>query len=975
MTRLNVLSEDGVRTDASMLALTEIASTIEGEVRTDPLVRALYSTDASIYEITPDGVVFPKSVDDVRAVVRICETHLVPVTPRGAGTGLAGGAVNRGVQLDCSRHLDQILEIDAANRTVRVEPGVVLDDLNAALEQHGLLFAPDVATASRANIGGMIANNSCGSHSVIYGRTCDHLVAVDVVLSDGSLARWGADTETLENPLANECERVLAEVLDEEAEEIEARIPKILRQNAGYALDRLKKTKSRVNAETIICGSEGTLGVIVGATLKLVEAPKHKGLVVAHFHDVLASLVATPIALEHKPAAVELIDKLILDATEKNPAMAKRRGFIKGEPGAVLICELYDDDERRLEERLVVLAEDLESRTDGYAFPVIRDHQAQGDVWAVRTSGLGLLMSKPGDEQAYAFVEDTAVDPSKLHDYIEQFAKILKEEGVKQAGYYAHASVGCLHVRPVLNLKKDEDIQRMHRVADRISSLALAFGGAMTGEHGDGILRSCWLEKMVGPRLRAAMKRIKQTFDPDGILNPGKIIDPLRMTENLRYGASFESKDFKTAFDFSTHGGMAGLAGMCSGVGQCRQSLVGTMCPSYMATQDELHTTRARANALRIALSNRSLLDGLSDPALDEVFDLCLSCKACKTECPTGTDVAKLKTEWLSARNRRMGVSRRSRLVADAVGLAKWGSRFAPLSNWFMRSAPVRRILDKRYGLDRRIPAPRYARRTFHQWFERRNRAEPSAPNSDQKRIVLFVDTWTNHHTPQVGIAAVAVLEAMGFRVLCPQGACCGRPLISQGMLAEAKLLAKQNVEAFAAYAHRDIPIVGLEPSCVSVFTDELPQLVRTNGARRLAASVMMLESFVARQLEEDPSRLRVRQGRVGAIRYHSHCHQKALYGTGDAMELLARVSDDAAEINSGCCGMAGSFGHEVEHYDVAKAVGEQRLFPAVRDRGDASIAISGFSCRSQIEHHTKVRAKHVIEYVADALDPDGANL
>ncbi|GJM25546.1 MAG: oxidoreductase [Phycisphaerae bacterium] len=968
MTPLNVLNQSDTAATPATRALSEIAAAIEGGVRSDRLSRALYSTDASIYEMTPDGVVLPKSVEDVRAAVKICNEHGVPITARGAGTGLAGGAVNLGIQLDCSRHLDRIIEIDPKGRSVRVGPGVVLDELNAALKPHGLQFAPDVATSSRANLGGMIANNSCGAHSVSSGRTCDHIKSIDVVLSDGSLVRWGADAEQTDNALARECEEVLRLVASDEAAEIKARFPKVFRRNGGYALDRLENANGRINADTIICGSEGTLGVVVEATLNLVELPKHKGLVVAHFEDMLASLSATPIVLEHDPAAVELIDRLIVNAAMHNPGMSTRRAWIKGDPAAVLICELYDDDERRLEERLVVLSEDLEKRTEGYAFPVISAANEQANVWEVRKAGLGLLMSEPGDDQSYAFVEDTAVEPARLRDYIERFAKILKEEGVEQAGYYAHASVGCLHVRPVLNLKKDGDVKRMYRVADRVSSLALEFGGTMTGEHGDGIVRSCWLEKMYGPRIIAAMKRIKQTFDPKGILNPGKIVDPLPMTENLRYGGSFESQDFKTTLDFSAHGGMAGLAGMCSGVGQCRQRLVGAMCPSYQATGDETHTTRGRANALRIALSNREILVGLADPALEEVFDLCLSCKACKTECPTGTDIAKLKAEWMSAKHRREGVPRRSRLVADSVGLAKWGSRFAPISNWVIRNGLVRRVLEKRYGLDRRIPPPKFVRQTFRKWFERHRSAKDVESKTVQPSIVLFVDTWTNHHTPQVGIAAVKVLESLGYKVFCPETSCCGRPMISKGLLAEAQLLASQNVDALANYAHQGIPIVGLEPSCVSALTDELPQFVRNKAANRIAANTMMLESFIGKLIEDDPDRVRFREGAIAAIRYHGHCHQKALYGTDDAMAVLKAVCDDASEINSGCCGMAGSFGHEVEHYDVAKDVGEQRLFPAIRERNNAAIAISGFSCRCQIEHHTGVHPKHVIEFLADAI-------
>lgn len=948
-------------------ALAEIAASIEGEVRTDALSRAIYATDASIYEIVPDGVVLPKHADDVGTCVRICAKHHVPITARGAGTGLTGGAVNRGVQIDLSHHMNRIVAIDPQAQTVRVQPGVVLDELNAALAHHNLHFAADVATSSRATIGGMIANNSCGAHSVSIGRTVNHMLALDVVLSDGSRATWGENADTADTPVAQAGEAAINAVVRELHDEIETRYPKVLRRNGGYALDRVR-TDDRVNVETILCGSEGTLAIIVEATLKLTPLPKHKGMIVAHFDDMLASLAATPQALTHKPAAVELVDKFILDATKANPAMARRRSFLKGDPAAILVCELYDEDESDLLMRLHALADDLQQNGHGYAHPVIMDAAEQADVWEVRKGGLGLLMSIPGDRQPYAFVEDTAVDPARLRDYIECFSRILHEEGVDQAGYYAHASVGCLHVRPVLNLRLSSDVTRMHRIADRISSLALEFGGTMTGEHGDGIVRSEWLEKMYGPKIIAAFKRIKQTFDPDNILNPGKIVDPLPMTSNLRYGEGFSSAELPTELDFSKHGGMAGLANMCSGVGQCRQKLVGTMCPSYRATRDEKHSTRARANALRIALSNRSLLDGLSDPSLGEVLDLCLSCKACKTECPTGTDVAKLKAEWLANRIRREGADARTRFIASSIDLAKWGSRFAPLSNWVIRSKPARAILERRYGLDRRIPPPAFSRQTFRKWFSK-HRADGGERNPDGQEVVYFVDTWTNHYTPQVGIAAVKLLEAAGCHVLVVDHGCCGRPLMSKGLLSEARLLAERNVESLASLAARGVPIVGTESSCVSAMVDEWPQLVRNKGASRIAEQSMTLTAWLAELLRRTPDALSFDTQRLGSLLYHGHCHEKAIFGTQDAMSLLrACTGGRASEINSGCCGMAGAFGHEVEHYDVATACGEDRLFPAVRERGGASIAVSGFSCREQISHHTDAAPRHVLEYLADAL-------
>lgn len=975
---------------ASVAVFDELRGTIRGDVRADQLSRALYATDASIYEIVPDGVVFPRCAGDVAATVRVCGKHGVPITARGAGTGLAGGAVNRGVQLDCSRYLTRIGEVDLKARRVWVESGVVLDELNAVLAPHGYHFAPDVATSSRATIGGMIANDSCGAHSILYGRTADHVLGVDVVLSDGSTCRWGQagaqgpDTCAVSNgSLAEQCEGVLAEVVREYSDEIRRRYPAILRHSGGYALDRLRFQDGRLNAETVICGSEGTLAIVVGATLKLTPLPEHRGMVVAHFADLLESLAATPIILSHGPAAVELIDEMILDAAMGRSSPARRDSTIQGRPRALLVIELFGEDVASLDARLARLAGDLQRRVLGYAQVILTDPADQADIWELRKSGLGLLMSRPGDRQPYAFVEDSAVEPVKLRDYIERFGRILAEEQVEQAGYYAHASVGCLHVRPVLNLKRVDDVRRMRRIADRVSSLALEFGGSMTGEHGDGMLRSCWLEKMYGRTIVEAFGRIKRTFDPAGLLNPGKIVAPMSMTDHLRYGGGYqataESRQIKTVLDFGAVGGMLGLAEMCSGVGQCRQRLVGTMCPSYMATADEKHTTRARANALRMALSHRGLLEGLSDPALDEVMDLCLSCKACKSECPTGVDMARLKAEWLWQRHQRAGSPIRSRLIAALPDLARIAGRWPGLSNAVMQSSRARALMERFFGLDRRMPPPVLARLSFRRWFDQ-HRAEVDGGRSDKPIVVYFVDTWTEFYTPEVGIAAVRVLEAMGYRVVVPATVCCGRPAISKGLLGQARSLALRNESILGKHVPSAAAIVGTEPSCLLTLVDELPQLVRTDQARRIAEKAVTIETLVAREMKAGRGGFLFdaaarHDGVLPRVLYHGHCHAKALIGTADAMEVLRAVTGGRAdEINSGCCGMAGSFGHEVEHYEVAREIGAQRLFPAVSRRGDAAIAVSGFSCRQQIEHHTDAHPRHVVEIVADLLPAEQAS-
>ncbi len=936
---------------------------VKGEVRFDRLSRTLYSTDASIYEIIPLGVVLPQNVSDVVAVVNECRAAGVSIVARGAGTGLAGGAVGPGVQLDLSRYLNRIGPADLEARMIEVEAGVVLDELNAHVAPHRLQFAPDVATSSRATIGGMIANNSCGAHSIVYGRTVDHVVELTVVLADGRVVSLPARED---DDGARLLEATLGRIRDEYFEEIGWRFPKVMRSNGGYGLDRLGPPGTPVDVVKILCGSEGTLGIVVGAKLRLVPIPQYTGLVVLHFRSLLDALTATPAILRHKPAAVELVDKLIVDAGRMNAALAQRFGFLEGDPEALMVVEFFGDSDTAVASQVEKLLGDNEVTRATYAALRVLEPARQAEVWKLRTSGLGLLMSKPGDAQPYSFVEDSAVDPSRLRDYIERFAAILHREGV-HAGYYAHASVGCIHVKPVLNLKEGADVERMRRIADAVSDLALEFGGAMTGEHGDGIVRSCWIEKMYGPRITAAFKEVKRLFDPEGILNPHKIVDPWPMTEHLRYGRGHSTRAMKTHLDFAGYGGMAGLAGMCSGVGQCRQKLVGTMCPSYMATEDETHTTRGRANALRVALSNRGLLNGLDDPQLAEVMDLCLTCKACKTECPTGVDMARLKAEFLARRILTDGASRRARLIAELPNRLALAARFPRLSNLLAGSTSFRSMVERSYGLDRRIRPPRLASMTFRAWYGKHQR-RPAEGKGPRGRVVYFVDTWTNYFTPQVGIAVVKLLEAAGFSVSCPRTVCCGRPAISQGLLAEARHLAEINVDRLLRAAPAGVPIVGSEPSCILALVDEYPQLVRTQGARRVASQTLTIESFLLRVLDERPDALRFRQPE-NPVLYHAHCHQKALVGSADAVALLrATCRDAASEINSGCCGMAGAFGHEVEHYDVARAIGEQRLFPAVRGRGSAEVAVSGFSCRQQIEHHTGVQARHVVEYLADQL-------
>ncbi len=956
---------------------------VRGDVRFDKLTRAIYATDASLYQISPTGAVLPRDVEDVVRTVQICTAHGIPIVARGGGTGIAGGALGWGVQIDFSRYMAEIRDFDPQQCTLRAQPGAVLDDVNAFVAPHGLFFAPDVATASRATIGGMIANNSCGAHSLHYGRTVDHVAELTVVLADGSVVNWEhhpftdlpptdarglpgvasssidpvATTDSTEQRIRS----VLGRVRSAYRDEVLARYPRVMRRNGGYALDRLCMSEE-INPATIICGSEGTLGLVVEARLRLVPVPKHKALLVSHFRSVLDAVGATPQVLEHDPVAVELVDQLILSAGAPEIPDETRARFLEGVPPAILVTEFYDDDETRVQARVRALCDELQRHQVGYAHRVVLDSSTQTAVWNMRNRGFGLLMSRPGDRQPHEFIEDSSVPPTRLREYIRELSELLEQEGVDEVGYYAHASVGVIHVRPSLNLKQPADVAKLRRIAERTSALVLKYGGAFTGEHGDGIVRSEFLEAMYGPRIIGAFREVKDAFDPHNLLNPRKIVNPLPMTENLRYKPA-DTVTLPTFFDYGDHQGMRGLAGMCSGVGQCRQKLVGTMCPSYMATLDERHTTRARANALRIALERDGLLDGLDDPALHDAMDLCLSCKACKTECPTGVDMARLKAEWLAQTYKKSGVPRSVRFLTGIGENAKWGARFPRIANAIGNWSVTRALLEARYGVDRRVPLPRFASRPFTKWFAKHR------PRGDtQHRVVYIPDTWMNYFWPEVGGAAVRLLEHAGYEVVVPRLLCCGRPQISKGLLDDAVRLATHNVEVLATYAYQNVPIVGSEPSCVSAFLDDYPLLLATDTARAVAEATRSVSTLLAERIADAPERWTWR-GDASAALYHGHCHEKALVTTADSMTLLNAPSElTTREINSGCCGMAGSFGHERDHYDVAKAVCEQRLLPAIRDRGSAEIVVSGFSCREQISHHAQLHPRHVLEVLNDRL-------
>ena len=931
---------------------------IEGEVRFDPVYRAMHCTDASVYQIMPLGVVMPKTADDVARVVQLCERHGASITARGGGTSQAGQAIGAGLQLDFSKHMNRLLDLDVKNQVVRVEPGIVLDELNAELKPHGLQLPLDLSTSNRATIGGMLANNSSGTRSIVYGKTIDFVEELSVVLADGSLVqmRLLSDGELEERSARTDregaCYRVVRDLAAAHAEEIQKRYPQILRRVGGYNLDEFVSPE-RFNLARMLVGSEGTLGLTVAATLRLVPLPKARSVCTVQFDDLLEAMAATPVILQHNPSAVELIDRFILHTTQGRTEFEPLRDFIEGDPGAVLIVEFFGEHEVELPARIDALVESLKAKGLGHHVHRAADKPAQERIWALRRAALGLSMSHRGDAKSISFVEDAAVAPENLHDYIGRFQEILRKYET-EAGFYAHASVGLLHIRPVVNMKTAEGVARFEGIANEVADLVLEFGGALSGEHGDGLVRAPFQKKMFGPILYEAFCQLKATFDPAGLLNPGKIVHAPPVTANLRFGAAYRPQEPETVFDFADFGGMVEATEQCSGVGACRKRLSGTMCPSYMATGDETASTRGRANALRLALTGQLPQTELTDAALLPVLDLCLECKACKSECPTGVDMARLKSEFLNQYWKRHGVSRSARWLAQTDRIAHWGSRLAPLSNWLMSSSATKRLNEKWLGLDRRRPLPRFAKRTFEGWWKRQPRVEGS------RKVVMFVDTFSNFYEPENLVAAVRLAERWQHEVVVGPRVCCGRPAISKGFLDHAAQQASTATQTLLPLARQGLPIVFCEPSCYSAVVDDHPHLQRAAAkgeAEEVAEACLTFEQWAESVLNQNGEALRSLSPMTRRILLHGHCHQKALVGTGAAEQLLAKIPDCEVTVpDSGCCGMAGGFGYE--HYDISRAVGERRLLPAVRElAADGCVAASGFSCRQQIAHFTGVAA------------------
>jgi FAD/FMN-containing dehydrogenase/Fe-S oxidoreductase len=976
---------------------TDLEARLAGEVRFDAVSRALYSTDASVYQIEPLGVAIVRSREDMLAALACARAHGCSITARGGGTSQAGQAIGAGLQIDTSKHFNRVLEVNVEERWARVEPGIVLDELNARLAPHRLRFAPDISTASRATIGGMISNNSSGARSVLYGKTIDHVLDLHVALADGSIVHLRPltaeelDAACAADSFEGRCYRTVRRLAAQHAEDIDRRYPKILRRVGGYNLDAF--TPARIgtgepfNLAKLMVGSEGTLGLILEARLNLVPLPKAKAVLTIEYDNLLDALGETPAILAHNPSAIEVMDHSILDHARENPALdAMRRGVLKTDCGALLCVELYGDSAPDIRPRLDRLESSVRAR--GVATHTSRATAPadQARIWKLRESSLGLSMAMKGDAKSISFVEDTAVAPEKLRDFIERFLDVIRRHGTT-AGVYAHASVGCLHVRPVVNMKTAAGVRQFESIANEIAGLVLEYGGALSGEHGDGLVRGPFMQRMFGSELYEAFRTVKRTFDPEGLFNPGKIVDAPPLTANLRYGAGYRTPNPAAAFDHGEHGGLGRAVEMCSGVGACRKTLSGTMCPSYMATRDEAHSTRGRANTLRLAMNGGlgngdSPRDaGLGDRGVYDVLDLCLECRACKTECPVGVDMARFKSEFLADYWRRHGTPLRARVLGHIRDLSALASRAAPLINPWLDHGWVRALNERFFGIDRRRSLPPWAHRTLATAWRQRSAGNGAPPPStapsgapdeagpDREarpgtpRVVLFNDTFTNYYDPEIGLAAADVLEAAGLAVELGPHACCGRPLISQGLLAAARERAADTVRGLHPLVAAGKPIVLLEPSCLSALTDDVPDLLRGDAreqAQEVASACVLFEDYLNQRLDDGGAALPLRPG-PGEIVLHGHCHQKSLGLVAPAKALLERIPGTrVTDLDSGCCGMAGSFGYAREHFEISQQIGERRLLPAARALEPNSVLVAaGTSCRHQVHDFTGVHALH----------------
>jgi FAD/FMN-containing dehydrogenase/Fe-S oxidoreductase len=960
---------------------------LEGEFFTDDVTRRLYATDASAYREMPLAVAIPKSDVDLKKLIHFARANNTSLIPRTAGTSLAGQVVGPGIVVDISKHFNKVLEVNEKEGWAWVQPGIVRDDLNKFLKPYGYFFAPETSTANRAMIGGMIGNNSCGSNSVVYGSTREHLLEVETLLSDGSEAWFGNVTEeefhnrrntsTLEGKVYQHIYDMLS--VEENVIEIEKQFPKasIGRRNTGYAIDMLARMKpfnqsgSLFNFCSLIAGSEGTLAIVTRAKINLSKVePPHKKLVCIHCHSIDESLHANLIALKHSPSAVELMDHYVFEATKRNAGQQENRFFIEGDPQAILVAEITRESESAVDAEVSSLIEHLKRENLGYSYPVVSGDDIK-KVWNLRKAGLGLLSNVPGDEKPVPVIEDTAVDVEDLPNFISEFGEILKKHDL-YCVHYAHAGTGELHLRPIIDLKKSEGVKLFRVIAEEIATLVKKYDGSLSGEHGDGRLRGEFIPQMIGAHNYALIKGLKKVWDPQNIFNPGKIVDTPPMDTFLRFEKDQETKQFDTILDFSDTLGYLRGAEQCNGSGDCRKTELsgGTMCPSYMATRQEKDTTRARANILREMITRSENENPFAHDEIKEVLDLCLSCKGCKTECPSNVDMAKLKQEWQYQYYKTKGVPFRTKLIGKFSSSMKLASLMPWGYNTLFAIKPLGNAFKSMIGFAPGRSMPHLSKVSWIKWFKKQFKPTTTAPT---KSVYIFIDELLNYNEAEIGITTLKLLDRLGYEIKFVEHAESGRSYLSKGLLREARALAERNVKLFSDLITEETPLIGVEPSAILTFRDEYPDLLRgkeKEAAKKIATNTFMVEEFLAKELDAGRIDVSLFQEQHRTIKLHGHCQQKALSSLTPVKKILTRLGKNEVHmIPSGCCGMAGSFGFEKEHFDLSMQIGELVLFPTVRKQPeDVIIAAAGTSCRHQIKDGTNRTALHPVEILYNAL-------
>jgi FAD/FMN-containing dehydrogenase/Fe-S oxidoreductase len=963
-----------------------LRSDIAGDVFFDRFNRGRYATDASFYQIMPAGVVVPRSTDEALRALATCRDEGFVVTPRGGGTSQCGQTVNDGIVIDLSKHLNRVISLDVENRSCTVEPGIVLDDLNRQLKKHGLWFPVDISTSSRATIGGMAGNNSCGGRSLRYGTMRDNTRSMDAALADGTLLHFGEVPRDLASVNSGDGgAKLFRDLLDlgaREAAEITEKFPKVQRRVGGYNLDALVPRNAPNNLAHLLVGSEGTLAFTTQVELKLWPVIRNKVLGVCHFGSFYEAMDAAQHLVKLRPIAVELVDRTMLSLGREiamfQPIIAT---VVRGDPDAVLIVEFAEEDQAENLQRLKQLGEVMADLGFGWDRPKrkwggvveIIEPGLQTAIAEFRAAGLSVMMSMKQEGKPVSFVEDCAVPLPHLADYTERLNRIFARHGTSGT-MYAHASEGCLHVRPVLNLKLEKDVKAMRAIAEETFAMVREYKGSHSGEHGDGIVRSEFHEAMFGGRIIADFREVKHRFDPEGVLNPGKIVDPPKMDDRslFRYRPDYRVGELKTALDWSAYpgagGGFQGAVEMCNNNGACRKLEGGVMCPSYRATRNEKDVTRGRANTLRLAISGQLGPEALASDEMMDTLKLCVSCKACRHECPTGVDMAKMKIEVLAARAAKHGLSLRDRLVAFLPRYAGLASRFAPLANWRNNSPLLRRLLEKVTGISAQRALPEWRRDVF------RLEAEAIGPAGGSE-VVLFADTFNRTYERENLDAALRVLVAAGYRVHIPRPAdggrrlCCGRTFLSAGLVDHARSELDRLVKTYAPFALRGVPIIGLEPSCLLTLRDELLSLRSDEVAKEISAQALLFEEFLVR--EAGAGHLQLPLGPVAdKALVHGHCHQKSFGAFKPVEQVLRLVPDlDVETIESSCCGMAGAFGYGADTYQASIEMAELSLLPAVRRADDATLIVAdGTSCRHQIKDGAGRGALHVARVLAMSL-------